>query len=47
MSPWLLTIVSAIYIYTGVEQGVTKDWNWLGVWCSYAAANYFMIRLTA
>ena len=45
MSPVALTIVSLLYMYTGIEQGYTKDWNWLGVWFCYAAANLFLIRL--
>jgi hypothetical protein len=44
MSPTLLFLVSCAYLYTGLEQGWTKDWNWLGFWASYAAANLFYLR---
>jgi hypothetical protein len=46
MSPTLLLLVSAAYLYTGWEQGILKDWNWLGFWGSYALANLFYIRAT-
>lgn len=44
MSPWLLGLVSCAYLYTGIEQGFTNNWNWFGVWASYATANIFLIR---
>ncbi len=45
MRPWALAIVSALYLYTGVEQGYLKGWDWLGVWACYALANLFLIRI--
>ena len=45
MSPYLLGLVSLAYLWTGVELGYKVSWDWLGVWSSYAVANYFMIRL--
>jgi hypothetical protein len=47
MSTWALLVVSALYLYTGFEQGWIKDWNWLGFWACYAGANLFWIRATA
>lgn len=43
MSPWLLMIVSLAYVYTGIEQGHTNGWAWMGFWSSYASANIFYI----
>jgi hypothetical protein len=47
MSTWGLLIVSGIYLYTGLEEGWIKNWNWLGFWACYAGANLFYIRATA
>ena len=44
MSPVLLMLVSAAYLYTGAEQGMTKNWYWLGFWSCYAAANLFYLK---
>ena len=45
MSTPLLVLVSLAYLWTGLEQGYKKDWDWLGVWGSYALVNFFFIRL--
>jgi hypothetical protein len=46
MSPWLLMAISGGYLATAIEQGFTKDWNWLGFWSCYAAANLFYLKAT-
>lgn len=45
MSNWALVTVSFLYIYTGIVTVVHGgNWNWLGFWSCYAAANYFWLR---
>lgn len=47
MSPYLLALVSAAYLYTAVEQAVVANPWWFGVWASYAVANLCLIKAMA
>ena len=46
MSTWMLLIVSALYLATGVEKGLTESVWWFGFWTSYASANICWIMAT-
>ena len=45
MSPWLLIAITGAYAWVGIEQACQGNWNWAGIWLSYALANLFFYRM--
>lgn len=44
MSPLLLSIVSGLYLFTGIEQAVRGNYWWAVAWVCYAIANVALIH---